>query len=186
MRLLQLAEDLKKELRKMPIIKPFKGKFPKIAPDAFIADDAVIIGDVEIGSKASIWYGVIIRGDVNYIRIGANTNIQDNSTIHVSRYEGPTIVGDGVTVGHDVVLHACILEDHSFVGMKSCVLDGAKIKTHGMLAAGALLSPNKVIESGDMWAGVPAKTFRKMHQSEIDYIYTSRDNYVILGEEHKA
>lgn len=169
----------------MPIIKSFKGKTPRIADDAFIADDVVIIGDVEIGSKASIWYGTVIRGDVNFIRIGDETNIQDNCTIHVSRYDGPTIIGKGVTVGHNVLLHACTVEDYSFIGMGSTLLDYSVVKTHGMLAAGALLSPKKVIAAEELWAGMPAKLFRSMSQEEIDYIYTSRDNYVLLGQEHK-
>ncbi|MDF3047530.1 MAG: transferase, hexapeptide repeat family protein [Candidatus Midichloriaceae bacterium] len=169
----------------MPIIKSFKGKYPKIADDAFIADDVVIIGDVEIGSKASIWYGCVIRGDVNYIKIGKGTNIQDDSVIHVSRYNGPTIIGDGVTVGHKVLLHACTLEDYSFAGMGSILLDGSKIEKHGMLAAGALLTPNKTIPSGQLWAGSPAKLLRDMRSDEIEYIYTSERNYIILGQEHK-
>lgn len=169
----------------MAIIKPYKGKYPQIADDAFIADDAVIIGDVVIGSKASIWYGTVVRGDVNYIRIGEGANIQDNSTVHVSRYDGPTIIGKGVTVGHNAVLHACELADYSFVGMGAIVLDGSKIETHGMIAAGALLSPRKVIEQGQLWAGTPAKLFRPMKQEEIDYIYTSEQNYILLAAEHK-
>jgi carbonic anhydrase/acetyltransferase-like protein (isoleucine patch superfamily) len=169
----------------MPIIKSFKGKHPKIADDAFIADDAVIIGDVEISSKASIWYGCIIRGDVNSIKIGAGTNIQDGSIIHVSRYNGPIVIGNGVTVGHKVIMHACTLEDYSFVGMGSILLDGSKIEKHGMLAAGAMLTPNKVIPSGQLWAGSPAKILREMRADEIEYIYTSERNYIILGEEHK-
>ncbi len=169
----------------MAIIRSFKGISPKIADDAFIADNATIIGDVEIGSKVSIWYGCVIRGDVNHIRIGAGSNIQDNSTIHVSRYDGPTIIGTGVTVGHKALLHACTLEDHSFIGMGSVLLDGSKVRKHGMLAAGALLTPKKVVARGELWAGSPAKLFRPLKQEEIDYIYTSETNYIELGQIHK-
>jgi gamma-carbonic anhydrase len=169
----------------MAIIKPFNGIYPKIADDAFIADDAVIIGDVEIGSKASIWYGTVVRGDVNYIRIGAGTNIQDNSTIHVSRFDGPTIIGAGVTVGHKALLHACTIHDHTFIGMGSILLDNSIVEEHGMLAAGAMLTPGKVIKSDEMWAGSPAKLFRAMKQEEIDYIYTSEKNYIELAMQHK-
>lgn len=168
----------------MPIIKAFNGKYPKIADDAFIADDAVIIGDVEIGAKASIWYGTVVRGDVNYIRIGAGTNIQDNCTVHVSRYDGPTIIGAGITIGHNALLHACVLHDYSFVGMGSILLDGATIEKHGMLAAGAMLTPGKTIKSNELWAGSPAKIFREMKQDEVDYIYTSEQNYIKLAQEH--
>lgn len=169
----------------MAIIKPFNGIYPKIADDAFIADDAVIIGDVEIASKASIWYGTVVRGDVNYIRIGAGTNIQDNSTIHVSRFDGPTIIGEGVTVGHKVLLHACKIHDHSFIGMCSILLDNSVVEEHGMLAAGSMLTPGKVVKSDEMWAGSPAKLFRSMKQDEIDYIYTSEENYIQLAMQHK-
>jgi len=170
----------------MPIIRPYKGIYPSIAEDAFIAEDAVIIGDVVIASGVSIWYGCILRGDVNHIRVGAGTNIQDGSTVHVSRYEGPTIIGAGVTVGHDVTLHACILEDHSFVGMGAIILDGARICTHGMLAAGGLLAPRKSIPARELWGGTPAKLMRNMTDEEIDYIYTSQRNYVELGKSYKA
>jgi carbonic anhydrase/acetyltransferase-like protein (isoleucine patch superfamily) len=169
----------------MPIIRAYNGVSPRIANDAFIAEDAVIIGDVVIESGASIWYGCILRGDVNYIRIGKNTNIQDGSTIHVSRYEGPTVVGQGVTVGHDVTLHACTLEDHSFVGMGAIILDGAIVNTHAMLAAGGLLSPRKVIPSSELWAGTPAKLMRTLSEEEIKYIRTSENNYVELAHNYR-
>lgn len=168
----------------MPIIQAYKGIHPKISPDAFIAENAVIIGDVEIGSQVSIWYGCVIRADVHYIRIGDKTNIQDNCTIHVNRNDGPTIIGSGVTVGHDVLMHACIIEDDAFVGMKSGVLDNATIKRHAMLGAGALLTPNKIIPTGELWTGSPAKLFRPMKQEEIDYIAISRENYVKLSREY--
>lgn len=170
----------------MPIIRPFNGKYPKIAEDAFIADDAVIIGDVEIGSKSSIWYGCVIRADVNYIRIGEGTNIQDSSMIHVSRYNGPTIIGSGITVGHKVTLHACTLDDYSFVGMGAILLDRSEVKKHGMLAAGAMLTPKKIVPAGELWAGEPAKFFRAMSKEEIEYIYTSEKNYIKLSAEHKG
>jgi carbonic anhydrase/acetyltransferase-like protein (isoleucine patch superfamily) len=170
----------------MAIIKPFNGIYPRIADDAFIADNAVIIGDVEIGPKASIWYGCVIRGDVNHIKIGAGSNIQDNSTIHVSRKDGPTIVGKGVTVGHKALLHACILEDYSFIGMGAVLLDGSIVETNGMLAAGALLTQKKVVARGELWAGSPAKFFRLLSQEEIDYIPISEANYIELSGIHKG
>lgn len=168
----------------MPTILPYKGKYPKIAEDAFIAANAVIIGDVEIGSKASIWYGCVVRGDVNHIRIGEGTNIQDGTIIHVNRNDGPTIIGKGVTVGHLALLHACILHDHSFVGMGSKVIDNAVVETNGMVAAGALISPKKVVGRNQLWAGVPAKFFRELSQEEIDYIKISESNYIKLATEH--
>ena len=168
----------------MALILPYNNKFPKIAVDAFIAPNAVIIGDVEIGSKSSVWYGVIIRGDVHQVRIGNSTNIQDGTVIHVSRYEGPTIIGNGVTIGHQALLHACTLEDYSFVGMAAQVIDQARVEHRAMVAAGSLVSPRKIVKSGQLWAGVPAKLLRDLKQEEIDYIKTSELNYVKLAEEH--
>ena len=168
----------------MALILPYKDKFPKIAEDVFIAPNAVIIGDVVIGSKSSIWYGVVIRGDVHHIHIGSNTNIQDGTIIHVSRYEGPTIIGNGVTIGHQALLHACSLDDNSFVGMAAQVIDQAHVERHAMVAAGSLVSPRKIVKSGQLWAGVPAKLLRELKQEEIDYIKISEMNYMKLAEEH--
>jgi carbonic anhydrase/acetyltransferase-like protein (isoleucine patch superfamily) len=168
----------------MPIILPYKDKYPKIADDAFIAENAVIIGDVEIGSKASIWYGCVVRGDVNYIRIGEGTNIQDGTIIHVHRNNGPTIIGKGVTVGHLALLHACILEDYSFIGMGAKIIDYCVVKTNAMVGAGSLLSPNKIVNSGELWMGVPAKFARLLTEKEIEHIKTSEQNYKVLASEY--
>lgn len=169
----------------MTLILPYNNKFPKIAADAFIAPNAVIIGDVEIGSKSSVWYGVVIRGDVHHVRIGNSTNIQDGTVIHVSRYEGPTIIGNGVTIGHQALLHACTLEDYSFVGMAAQVIDQVRVERHAMVAAGSLIPPRKIVKSGQLWAGVPARLLRELKQEEIDYIKTSELNYIKLAEEHR-
>lgn len=168
----------------MPQIISYKGKSPKISPTAFIAPGAIIIGDVEIGDYANIWFGCVIRGDVNYIRIGAGTNIQDNSTVHVTRKTGPTIIGAGITIGHQVVLHACNLEDGCFIGMHSTIMDMAVVETGGMVAAGALVSPHKRIPKGQIWGGNPAKFLRDMRQEEIDYIKVSERNYIELAAEY--
>ncbi|MFI4983797.1 MAG: gamma carbonic anhydrase family protein [Rickettsiales bacterium] len=168
----------------MAIILAYKGKLPKIASDAFIADNAVIIGDVEIASKANIWFGCVLRGDVNHIRIGEGTNIQDGTIIHVNRNNGPTIIGKNVTVGHLALLHACHLHDHSFVGMGAKVIDNAIVESQAMVAAGSLIAPHKVVKSKELWAGVPGKFFRAMTQEEIDYIQISADNYIRLASEY--
>ena len=168
----------------MAIILPYKGKLPKIDSTAFIAENAVIIGDVEIGANVGIWYGCIVRGDVNSIKIGEGTNIQDGTIIHVNRKDGPTIIGKGITVGHMALLHACTLHDHSFVGMGAKVIDYTTVETHAMVAAGAVLSPRKTVKSGELWAGVPAKLMRQMTQEEIDYIKISESNYIKLAKEY--
>ncbi len=169
-----------------PIILPYKGKLPKIAPDAFIAPGAVIIGDVEIGSKAGVWFGCVIRGDVNHIRIGERTNIQDGTVVHVTRVTSPTIIGSGVTIGHSVLLHGCTIEDGSFIGMHSTVMDDAVVSVGGMVAAGALVTPRKTVPKGEIWGGNPAKLLREMTQAEKDFIPVSADNYVRLAAEYLA
>lgn len=169
-----------------PVILPYRGIMPTIAPDAFIAPGAVIIGDVHIGAKSNVWFGCVVRGDVNHIRIGAHTNIQDGSVVHVTRKTGPTIIGSGVTIGHSVLLHACTLEDGSFIGMHSTVMDGAVVESGGWLAAGALLPPGKKVPKGQIWAGNPARYLRDLRPEEISFIPVSAQNYVELGEEYLA
>jgi carbonic anhydrase/acetyltransferase-like protein (isoleucine patch superfamily) len=151
----------------------YLGKTPKIHPTAFIAPGARLIGDIEIGPNSSIWYNCVLRGDVNSIRIGARTNIQDGTVIHVdspkpgSEAGLPTIIGDDVLIGHMVMLHGSILHDGAFVGLSSVVMDGCTIESDGMLAAGALLSPGKTIASGQLWMGRPAKMLRDLSPEEI-------------------
>ena len=170
----------------MAVILPYKNQFPKIAKDAFIAENAVIIGDVEIDSKSSIWYNCVVRGDVNYIRIGKETNIQDGTIIHVGTNNGPAIIGDGVTIGHKALIHACTICDYSFIGMNSTIMDYAQIKSYSMVAAGALVTNSKIVEINELWAGVPAKFLRQLKKDEIEYINISKDRYVNLAKEYKC
>lgn len=142
------------------------GMVPRIAADAFIAPTAAIIGDVVIGSETGIWFHCLVRGDMNSIRIGARTNIQDGTVIHVDSGEFSTYIGDDVTVGHNAVIHACTLKDRAFVGISATVLDGAVIEEGGMLAAGGLLPPGKVIGANELWTGAPAKLRRVMDAEE--------------------
>ncbi|MCI5049882.1 MAG: gamma carbonic anhydrase family protein [Rickettsiales bacterium] len=168
------------------ILLPYRGVVPQIHPDAWIAPGAVIIGDVTIGAQSNVWFGCVIRGDVQSITIGERTNIQDGTVIHVTRKIGPTHIGSGVTVGHSALLHACTIEDDSFIGMHATVMDHAVVKKHAMLAAGALLAPKKEVPTGALWAGNPAKYFRDMKQVEIDFIAESAQNYVDLSKEYAA
>ncbi len=178
------------------LILPHRGIMPKIAEDAFIAETAVVIGDVEIGSGSSIWYGCVLRGDVNSIRIGRETNLQDGTIVHVNRDPAgdyretgggmPTVVGDRVTVGHLALLHACTVEDEGFVGMRAVVMDQAVVGARSMLAAGALLSPRKQMPSGQLWAGSPARHTRDLTGKELDFIPCSAANYARLAAEHRG
>jgi len=142
------------------------GVLPTIAPDAFIAPSAAVIGDVTVGSETGIWFHCLVRGDLNAIRIGARTNIQDGTIIHVDSGAFSTSIGDDVTVGHNAVIHACTLKDRAFVGISATVLDGAVIEEGGMLAAGGLLTPGKRIGPNELWAGTPARLLRVMTEDE--------------------
>jgi len=173
-----------------PLILPYRGEFspqgvlPRISPKAFIAPGAAVIGDVEIGEDSGVWFGCVIRGDVNIIRIGSRTNIQDGTVIHVTRHTGPTLIGDGVTIGHAVLLHACVLEDNCFIGMRATVMDGAVVESGAMVAAGALVTPGKHIPSGQLWAGSPAKYFRDLSVDDQAFFPVSAENYVKHAREY--
>jgi gamma-carbonic anhydrase len=169
----------------MSILLPYQGIMPTIAENVYIAPNACIIGNVTIGAGSSVWFGTVIRGDVMPITIGERTNIQDNSVIHVTRVTGPTHIGSGVTLGHAVMLHACTVEDDAFIGMRATMLDGSCVKQGGMLAAGAVLTPRKIVDSGDIWAGNPAAFMREMTEKERDFIAISADNYVRLANEYR-
>jgi len=169
----------------MPIL-PYRAAMPRIAADAFIAATAVVAGDVWIGPGSSLWFGVVVRGDVNVVRIGARTNIQDGSVIHVSRRGQVTHIGDEVTVGHMALLHDCTLEDRCFVGMQACVMDGAVVESGAMVAAGALVTPGKRVPSGELWAGRPARLLRPVTEAEMEEIAASAARYAVLAAEYRS
>jgi len=174
-----------------PQLLTFAGKTPHIDPAAFVAPGAQLIGDVEIGADASIWYNCVLRGDVNRIRIGARTNIQDGSVIHVdSPKDGgeglPTIIGEDVLVGHLAMVHGCVLEDRAFVGLGAIVMDGCRIESDAMLAAGAMLTPGKTIPARQLWAGRPAKYVRDLSEGDLAGMRAGVAHYVELARLHKA
>ena len=168
------------------IILSYNGIFPTIHHDAFIAPGAVIIGDVHIGAESGVWFGCVIRGDVNSIRIGRRTNIQDGTVIHVTRQTGPTTIGNGITIGHKVLMHACTLEDDCFVGMGATLIDFVVVETGGFVAAGSMVTPKKRIPKGQMWGGNPAKYMRDLTAEETAFIPISAENYVRHVHEYKA
>lgn len=170
----------------MPLAK-LGESFPKITKTSFVAPNAFLIGDVVVGSGSSIWYGCNIRGDVNYIRIGDNSNIQDGTIVHVARSEGgQTQIGNYVTIGHQCLIHACTLMDETFIGMGSIVMDGSIIEKGSMVGAGSLVTSNKRIKSGELWMGRPAKFTRMLTPDEVLYIRKSAERYVILSKEYLA
>jgi len=175
-------------------VMPFKGTAPRLATNTFVAENAVVIGDVAIGDHSSVWYGCVIRGDVNRIHIGARTNVQDGTVIHVNhdprgdyRETGggdPVWIGDDVTIGHMALIHACTIESGGFVGMRAAVLDGAVVEGGAMVAAGALVTPNKRVPAGELWAGSPAKKMRDLSAEErADLAYSAR-HYAHLAREY--
>lgn len=177
------------ELNRHRTIMNLYDKAPKVPADVFVAPSAAVIGDVTIGHKSSVWYGAILRGDVNSITVGSETNIQDGSIIHVAKTNLagkvlPTIIGDRVTIGHNAVIHAATLEDESFVGIGATVLDGAVVEKGAMVAAGALVSQGTRVPSGQVWAGVPAKFLRNLTTEEKEFLPVSADNYAKLAAVH--
>ena len=166
------------------MIRTFNSIEPKIHGTVFIAEDAFIIGDVEIAEDASIWYGSVVRGDVSYIRIGARTNIQDMTMIHVSSDFGPTIVEDEVTVGHRVTLHGCHVERQCLIGMGAIVMDHARIGEQSIVGAGSLVSPGTIIPPRVLAIGSPARVKRDLTDAEIAYLDTSWRNYVELKQQY--
>lgn len=160
------------------MIYEFLGSKPVIHPDTFIAESADIIGDVTVGKQSSIWFNVTIRGDVNYIRIGERTSIQDNTCIHVTHETAPTIIGSDVTIGHSAMIHGCTIHDRVLVGIQAVILDGAVIESDVFIAAGTLVPPGKVLKSGYMYMGSPAKATRKLTEAEIVSLKEHAGNYV--------
>jgi gamma-carbonic anhydrase len=165
-------------------IQSFKKKMPKIGNDCFIAEHSMIIGEVEIGSQSSIWFGTVIRGDVFHIKIGCNTNIQDNSVVHVTTNKFPTLIGDNVTVGHSVTLHGCTIGNNVLVGIGSIILDQSEIGEWSIVAAGSVLKPGTTIKPGKLWGGLPAKEIRDINDAERKWIKELSDSYVRLSKDY--
>jgi carbonic anhydrase/acetyltransferase-like protein (isoleucine patch superfamily) len=171
-------------------IRNFKDKQPNIHPTTFVDETALILGDVHIGENCSIWPMTVIRGDVNSIQIGNNTNIQDNSVLHVT-HDGPynpggydLKVGNNVTVGHRVILHGCHIGDSCLIGMAATIMDGAVIEPYTLIGAGSLVTPNKNLVSGYLWMGSPVRKVRKLTDEELKAIEYSATNYVKLKNRH--
>ena len=172
-------------------IRPYRDILPTLGERAYVDPAATVIGDVVLGDDVSIWPGTVVRGDVNFIRIGARTNIQDGSVVHVS-HDGPhaklggfaTVIGEDVTIGHKAIIHACRIEDAVLIGMGAIVLDGAVVRKHGFVGAGALVAPGKVVGEGELWLGNPARNVRMLSDAEIEALYYSAQHYVRLKDQY--
>ncbi|MBT4932872.1 MAG: gamma carbonic anhydrase family protein [Rhodospirillaceae bacterium] len=167
------------------LILPYEETVPTISDDAFIAPNATIIGDVVIGDDSGVWFNCLLRGDVNEIRVGERTNIQDGTIVHVSGEGQGTYIGNDITIGHMALIHACTLEDGCFIGMNATVMDGAVIESGAIVAAGALVSPGKTIPAGQLWGGTPARYLRDLTQSDLEMIAYTAPHYVKLAHRYR-
>jgi len=169
----------------MTLVRPYRGVMPRIAGDAFIAQGAVVIGDVEIGSEASVWYGSVLRGDVGYIRIGARSNIQDLSCIHMTTDLSHTVIGEEVTIGHGVIVHGARIEDGALIGMGAILMDNAVIGSEALVAAGALVPANMIVPPRSLVRGQPARVIRELDREEWEEGRRGAARYLELSRAHR-
>jgi len=162
----------------MALIKGVRGFKPKMGADCWLADNATLVGEVFMGDQCTVWFGAVVRGDVNYIRIGNKTNIQDNVTIHGTYEKSPTTIGNEVSIGHNAIVHGCTIEDNVLVGMGAMIMDGAVIKTGAIVAAGAVVLEGTVVEENSIYAGVPAKKVKEMDDRNKDMTKRISGNYI--------
>src|SRR6478735_2789582 len=165
----------------MPLILPIKGVSPKMGADCYIAENATIVGDVVLGDTCTVWFNAVIRGDVNAIRIGNKTNIQDGAVIHCTYLRAATTIGNNVSIGHNAIVHGCTVEDDVLIGMGSVVMDNAVVQRHCIVAAGSVVLENTICESGYIYAGVPAKKVKALSSEQIAGMAKTADNYVLYA-----
>lgn len=151
----------------MPVIKPVRGKSPVIPKDCFIAENATIVGEVTMGNQCSVWFSAVVRGDVNYIKMGNKVNVQDGAVIHGTYQKTATTIGNNVSIGHNALVHGCTIHDNVLVGMGSIIMDGCVVHSNSIIAAGAVLKHNTIVESGSIYAGVPAKKVKAVSKAHI-------------------
>ncbi|WP_281300250.1 MULTISPECIES: gamma carbonic anhydrase family protein [unclassified Iodidimonas] len=164
------------------LLLPFLDTKPQIADDVYLAPGSKIIGDVRIGAGSSVWFNCVLRGDVNSIHVGAGSNIQDGTVVHVSRKTHPTFIGDNVLIGHMAMIHGCTLHDRSFVGLGAIIMDGCVIEDDAMLAAGSLLAPGKRMQRGELWMGRPAQKVRLLSDADIEAQRKGAEGYAELAQ----
>jgi len=175
-----------------PHLRPYRDRLPRLGANVYVDPAAVVIGDVELADDVSLWPCTVARGDVNFIRIGARSNVQDGSVLHVT-HDGPytsggmpLLIGADVTIGHGAILHACTIEDAALIGMHATVLDGAIVRRHAMIGAGAVVTPGKLVGEAELWLGNPARCVRKLTPVQIEQLYYSAAHYVRLKNEYLA
>ncbi|GAA4432091.1 gamma carbonic anhydrase family protein [Pontibacter saemangeumensis] len=165
----------------MPVILPVKGVKPQMGHDCYIAENATIVGDVILGNECSVWFNAVIRGDVNSIRIGNRSNIQDGAVIHCTYQRAATIIGSNVSVGHNAIVHGCTVEDNVLIGMGAIVMDNALVQQNCIVAAGAIVLENTVCESGYIYAGIPARKVKQLSPEQVEGLAKTANNYVLYS-----
>jgi carbonic anhydrase/acetyltransferase-like protein (isoleucine patch superfamily) len=165
----------------MPVILPVKGVKPQMGEGCYIAENATIVGDVVMGNECSIWFNAVIRGDVNSIRIGNKTNIQDGAVIHCTYQKAATTIGSNVSVGHNAIVHGCTVEDNVLIGMGAIVMDNAVVQQSCIVAAGAIVLENTVCESGYIYAGIPARKVKQLSPEQVEGLAKTANNYVMYS-----
>lgn len=170
----------------MPVILPVKDKSPSWGQECFIAENATIVGDVVMGDNCSVWFNAVIRGDVHYIKIGNNTNIQDGAVIHATYLKAPTTIGNNVSIGHNALVHGCTLHDHVLVGMGAIVMDHAVVEPYVIIGAGSVVLENTLCESGYLYAGTPAKKIKPLTDEQRTMLDKLPNNYIMYSGWFKA
>lgn len=164
------------------VIKEVNGKYPQIPADCYVAENATIVGDVTLGEQCSIWFNAVVRGDVNFIKVGNKVNIQDGAVIHCTYQKHPTVIGNNVSIGHNAIVHGCTVNDNVLIGMGAIVMDGCVIESNSIVAAGSVVTQNTVVESGTIYAGIPAKKVKDIDQSDFaGEIERISNNYVMYS-----
>ena len=169
----------------MAVVRPYRGKSPRLHESVMLVGEVTVIGDVVIGERSSVWFGSVVRGDVNSIRIGARTNVQDYCVIHVTSEKHPTVVGDDVTLAHRVTLHGCTVKDRCLVGIGAVLMDGAVVGEEAMVGAGALVPPGMVVPPGTLALGSPAKVKRQLTAEEVAFFRIQAERYVGYAEQYR-
>ena len=169
----------------MALIKSIKGKNPIFGNNIFLAENATVVGEVEMGDNCSVWFSAVVRGDVNFIKIGDNVNIQDGAIIHCTHKKSSTILGNNISIGHNALIHGCKINDNVIIGMGSIIMDGALVESNSIIAAGAVVTEGTIVESGTVYAGIPARKIKDLDQEGAVLIRKIAENYLLYSSWYK-